>query len=320
MIEDPDFNEDEVRDLLSVLDDEQPRVPPAFAEGLLAELDPHPEATQPRLLAWAAAVGVLVLVGVGLLFAAGRGDTAPLASDGSAAEQQREGDPSVAPTTDVPPRSTSSVEPDPVELGFALPLGVTSITHEAVEIQFTSTADTVYNVVVRRNGEPTETTSAQAQAGERVLVEVDRLSSSVRYTVEVVLLGPPSVPSQRLEFVTSPDPDDPNPVIVPIEIRDLAVSDVTSSSATITFSSTHCATASFVVLDPIDQSELSRFDASEATCATTHTLTPGIESAPLPPGTDLLVLVSATAVDEAFESQNVTSTSVDVTTQESNEQ
>lgn len=322
-----DANDDEFFDLFDGIDDNVPGPSDAFASGLFEEIragfdsttEEHPlplgDATDAPLFdldgsnserpntGWlmAAAVVLIGLLATGfLLLNGGSEGDAVVASQGTS-----------APTSAVAnsPSSTDQSDSGALALAFSTPLGFTEVAEDVVSAAFMSNQETVFNATLRTGGQVVETTSGSASPDTATTVMFDRLTPSTTYSLEITLLGSPSVLSPRLEVRTAGED-------TPISITELTIIDRTPSGTAVTFATNLCARASLVILDASDQREVLRISsAADGPCSLDHVLAIGAGQS-LEPGTDYVLLVDAVASNgEPGGRQNVTSESTTLRTE-----
>ena len=221
---------------------------------------------------WRVAVAAAVaLFAVGIAALVLRNEPVDLAT-----EQQSEEAPPATSDSGVPNDDTDEASitttTSPPELGFATNLGLTEVTGDSVEFTFAANTATAYNATIREGEEVIATEGGSAEAGETVVLDIGRLEAARSYTVDVTLIGPPPVRSERLMFRTPADQSEPGSFDVPISIDSAMV----NSDGTIDVVTNLCSTVSYVLLDPADQRELGRSatdeDNADAPCETAHQL------------------------------------------------
>ncbi len=319
-----DEEDGEFFDLFDGLDENMPGPSEEFSDGLLGELKAgfgesspdrvelgeapdaplfdlgEPEDAPVRTGWWvAAAIAIIGLLAAGLFVLKNSSDMSVTIADETPSESAGTADPE-------PSTTTAAVA---VELAFSTPLGFTEVTSESLMAAFTTTEATVFNATLRSGGSVVETTSGDAMPMESNSVTFADLDASTVYSLEVTLLGPPSVVSDRLEIRTGGDN-------IELEISELVVADVTATSASFEFRTNLCAVVSLVVLDASDQRELQRVSSEpDAPCGQIHVIATGEPA--LEPGSDYVVLVDAVASsgDESG-AGNSTSESISLRTEE----
>ncbi len=262
-------------------------------------------------LPWLAAAAAVLLVVAGVAFLA-------LNSDSADIDVATDEDQAVPSSTSEPPSSTSSEAPTttiaPEDLDFEAALGIVSIDETAVAITFMPNQATAFNATVRDGAVVVQTEGGSADGAEPIQLDFDRLDPATTYTVEVTLIGPPSVLSERLEFRTAADPSDPASFDVPITIDS---AELMNDDGRIEVSTNLCSAVSFVLLDPADQREIGRSSTNEANadsvaCETTHVLDTAAASAEVGYSGPYTVIIEVEEVVDGVGSGNVAVTTISV--------
>ena len=320
-----DEDDGEFYDLFDGLDENVPGPSEDFSAGLLSELKAgfgesspglavelgespdaplfdlgEPEDAPVRTGWWmAAAIAIIGLLATGLFVLNNSNDMSVTIADETPSESADVAD--AEPTV-----TTTTVAGEPT---FSTPLGFTEVRADSLMATFTTSEETVFNATLRSGGSVVETTSGDAIPMESTSVTFADLDASTVYSLEVTLLGPPSVVSDRLEIRTGGDD-------IPLEISELAVADVTATSASFEFQTSLCAVVSLVVLDASDQRELQRVRSEpDGPCSQSHVIVTGEPA--LEPGSDYVVLVEAVASSgDESDAGNSTSESISLRTEE----